>query len=216
MFRTCHAFQGDRYRKARFLRLFHQMVERGALERGTYGRISEIDDAWCGTAVALALRTCDMMNGGLMRMFGEQHLELARYLGIPIDLVNLFDWVFENIPDEEHAQLWPGRFFNAIGVGTDLSHVWPELRVLAQSYLPEGIDRLLVDYVYDHRLVRDEQWEPYRMPDGLGIPAAASVAEMMLGLLRTSAMRQEQEDKTLILASPRGDLVFQVESVRPA
>ena len=49
-------YEGCRFQKVRFLRAFHARVQRGQLERGTYGRYTLDQGDWRGTAVSCALR----------------------------------------------------------------------------------------------------------------------------------------------------------------
>ena len=59
-------------------------------------------------------------------MSHADHLNLARALGIPENLVWLQDSIFEGLPGhpDDAQQAWPERFYTALPEGADLSGVW--------------------------------------------------------------------------------------------
>ena len=52
------------------------------------------------------------------------HMEYETRFGIPVVLARLEDRLFEGLPNKK-SQEWPERFMGAIGVGRDLTMVWP-------------------------------------------------------------------------------------------
>ena len=58
----------------------------------------------------------------------SSHAAYEKDLGIPQVLARLEDRIFENIPNDL-ALTWPERFLSAIGVGADLSKVWPKFAI---------------------------------------------------------------------------------------
>lgn len=52
------------------------------------------------------------------------HSEYERLFGIPLELAQVQDAIFEGLPEKD-AKAWPVRFVEAIPEGKDLSLVWP-------------------------------------------------------------------------------------------
>ena len=54
----------------------------------------------------------------------DSHEAAADHVGTPVELMGLFDTIFEGLPPAE-AQAWPVDFLEAITPGADLVLVWP-------------------------------------------------------------------------------------------
>lgn len=185
------AFGFDAPRRADFVRLLRAYIDGGHLLRGTYGTFMPADK-WRGCSVACALLAFDVLDGRVPRSFGHQHGELAELLGVPRAIVDLDSFVFENLVDEEQAQAWPLRFYGSLVPGLDLTAAWPRLSRQLNGIVPRSFARLLRATLRGTR-VPDAAWTRLRTPAGLGMPAAASVGEALLDLLR--AMTKEQHKR---------------------
>lgn len=174
-----YAYLGDRPLRREFLRLYGDQLDRGVCIRGTCGAFTGPHGTWQGTAFVCALRALDMLHGLSPRAWAYDATELARSLGIHRHMLELFDWVFESLPDDRAADRWAYRFFEALPLGLDTSVLWPQIYAFLPRAIPAGLVELLRRHVVDTG-VYDGEWEPYRSPDGLGIPAAGAVAELVL------------------------------------
>lgn len=177
------AFQGNRLFRRNFIRLLEEHISRGFCIRGTCGAFTGPSGSWQGTAVVCGLRAIDIIKGVSPRTWCSDPDLLASALDLPKELVRLFDWVFENIPDNEAAYAWPFRFFDEIGVGANLTDAWPRVAELLPRTVPEGLAHLLQRQAAAERIC-DDDWDIYRSPNGLGIPAAAAVGEAILYVLK--------------------------------
>ena len=72
---------------------------------------------------------------------GEIYDLVSRSFGLPLQLVRLQEWVFENT-EKDYAMAWTTRFTEAIPVGVDLSGVWPKVAV----YICESVLQYTTDY----------------------------------------------------------------------
>jgi hypothetical protein len=214
MYRDYRAFKNDRYYKAEFTAWMHSHEKYGHLTRGTYGAICSRRQIWTGCSTACALRSVDLLEGRDPRVFGPQHDELADALGIPVAIVHLEHWVFENLLSDELAQSWPQRFYLSMAPGLDLTYAWPRLIEMLPSIVPEGLVDLLRFMGKDPRSVHDDLWYPYRTPQGIGIPAASSVGDALVVLITTMAKEQREALDSNTLWAYRGQPEFKAEFVR--
>jgi hypothetical protein len=179
-----HAWFENRDLHKGFLGALRDHVERGLCCRGTQGSFAGPHGSWQGTAVVCGLRALDLYYGHRPRTFGVYPDDLAMAINFPCELVRLFDWTFENIPDEDLAQRWALRFFSEVPAGLELNPAWPALLALLPNSLPAGLVKLLREWVEATRIIEDDEWLCYRAPDGLGVPAASAVAELVSAVIR--------------------------------
>ncbi|MCB1745516.1 MAG: hypothetical protein KDK91_34440, partial [Gammaproteobacteria bacterium] len=105
-----------------------QLIERADAHReadeyiaGTYGDLREWEG---GCAIGCAIH--DLVHMGVLPATTDtgDHAAIAEVTGIPEQLLQLEDAIFENLPDEERPA-WPGCFLRAAH-GRDLSMAWPK------------------------------------------------------------------------------------------
>lgn len=71
----------------------------------------------------------------------DDHKAYETELGIPEVLAHLEDRIFDGLPFDHLAMLWPERFLSAIRVGADLSRVWPQFAVWFLTDPQHGVIR---------------------------------------------------------------------------
>lgn len=194
------AFHGDALRRDRFRRYFRAHLLQDQLVRGTYGAVAG-PHGWQGCSVACALRSFDILEHRAPRSYGNDHDELAEHLHVPLGVVHHFDWVFESLPDDRDARLWSLGFFDGLTAGLDTTELCARVHDQLVDIMPLAFIELLA------RLddVAEEEWLPYRAPDGLGIPAAGLVALLTYDQLHALAMEQCRSLERSGLAAYGGD-----------
>ena len=116
------SYHNDPALKSRFTAHVERHRQEDMVFQGTYGDV--VDGSWRGCAVACSLRSLDEIEGRPLQRDNRSHVDLAKRLGIPLQLAYLEDKIFEGLPRKE-ALSWPTRFAQAIPVGADMSLVWP-------------------------------------------------------------------------------------------
>ena len=72
------------------------------------------------------------------------HRAYESELGIPAVLAHLEDRIFDGLPPDR-AKLWPEQFLSSIGVGADLSGIWPQFAVWLLTDPEHGVIRFADD-----------------------------------------------------------------------
>ncbi len=208
MYRAYPAYKGDRHYKKAFLGLLKEHYRWNQLIRGSYGTYLNPEEMFQGTDISCALRGLDLLEYLELRPIYNSEDELARRLQIPVEIVRLGHWVFENIINERLALRFPLRLYEALPVGADLRYVWPRLAEQLPSMVPEPLAQLLAEYVMDPVTFlrsRDNEWSPYRAPDGLGMPAAVAIGEALLELLGQVQKEQARLSNVDVLVAYHSD-----------
>ena len=118
------AYHGDPKLKSLMVKEVKWHRDQDLIVQGTYGNSNEVGSKFCAVGCAI-----DSLNRKLGKNLPNQgHKYLEEELGIPEALTQLWDSIFEKLP-EERALDFPLQFIKAIPVGADLSLVAPKFIV---------------------------------------------------------------------------------------
>lgn len=152
-------YQGDAELKEKFLANLRWHAEQDRIVRGSYGSL--LQGRWKGCAIACSYRSVVAIEEGIdlgTEFLGKErgnantldfgaHKALACFLGIPVELCYLEDYLFESSDVSGIRDAWPLRVGSAIPVGADTSKAMDRivLAILTDRYWNGYSDVALVD-----------------------------------------------------------------------
>lgn len=158
------AYQHPIVTKEAFVALMRAHKEADQVRQQTYGRVEYFDGTakgkFVGCAIGCAAHSVEELLGEQLKVltdtsewagyedqqrtirasysarYSDSHASLSRILGIPIELLNLQDDLFEALP-QDAAMEFPLLFAEAVQVGADLSDVLDDYGMRLRKFASE-------------------------------------------------------------------------------